>query len=766
MPTKDQVKQFYDLFRGNPLAHYVRHEDGQYVAVERGITEQDVEYHLHGEQPSLLSIPIDASGLSHFGVIDVDRHGDEASPLDHAALARQVTEMNLPLVVFRSRGGKGCWLLLFVKEENGAPAGDVRAVLTQFSQQLGFSEHVDIFPRQTALGDTQKGNGVNLGYFGKERPAFGADGAELTLEQFLEFAQERAAYVSVLVQRVQAEKVAQAKPDDGAPLPANVIRDLHQKNIDTLKSSAPGNRNNTLNVAVFFAARAFAANILERTEKELKEDLTTAGLASGMQRAEIESTLRSAWSKGAKQPLAVLDTEKERADALARLRIEAESKSTTRGVEDVLRDCARLDAIEYEPLRVGLAKALLIRPKVLDDEVRKRRPKVEESEGLRGSAPSFSDREPWPEPVDPAAMLDEIRDTLCRFIYFHRKGDAETVALWTVLTHARDRFHVAPYLRVSSPIEGCGKSTLLRLVTNLAYRPVEGSNITSAVVFRIVDLYHPTLVIDELDTFLEGDPQFIGILNSGHERDLGFVYRCVGDDQEVRKFSTFGPKIYGMIGTPKGPFASRSIPILLIRKSPEEKIEDFNKDEPETARQLDRLHRQIARWVKDREEHFQTSKIDAAGLSNRSRDNWLPLLTIAELAGGRWPNEARFASGLGDPTARDSDEKILLRDLRNIFYSKKATWIPSRELVSDLKSQTHSPWATFGKRADGINEHQLGVLLKGFGVEHSRRRQKNLDGMNGEASLTWGYDLQQFKELFGRLLSEDQPDTVEVARTI
>lgn len=189
MASDEQAKRFYELFKGNPTAHYTRPLDGPPSAVRRGIGLGDVHRHLNGRPPSLLSVPTDVTGTSHFGCIDLDAHGD-APPIDHAALARQVTALDLPLVVCRSTRGRGAWLFLFVKEPEGFFSADVRQHLEYCAARLSISG-AEVFPKQDFVRVGGVGSGVNLPYFGARRHAFGADGEELTLDQFLDFAEER-----------------------------------------------------------------------------------------------------------------------------------------------------------------------------------------------------------------------------------------------------------------------------------------------------------------------------------------------------------------------------------------------------------------------------------------------------------------------------------------------------------------------------------------------------------------------------------------------
>jgi hypothetical protein len=50
---------------------------------------------------------------------------------------------------------------------------------------------VELFPKNEKLKPGQKGSGINLGYFGNERIAYGKDGEELDLAGFLALAAER-----------------------------------------------------------------------------------------------------------------------------------------------------------------------------------------------------------------------------------------------------------------------------------------------------------------------------------------------------------------------------------------------------------------------------------------------------------------------------------------------------------------------------------------------------------------------------------------------
>ena len=65
----------------------------------------------------------------------------------------------------------------------------------------------------------------------------------------------------------------------------------------------------------------------------------------------------------------------------------------------------------------------------------------------------------------------------------------------------------------------------MEVIMGLVQRPLPAANISSAAVFRSIESWKPTLLIDKADTFLKGNDDITGIINSGHNRSLAFVIR-------------------------------------------------------------------------------------------------------------------------------------------------------------------------------------------------------------------------------------------------
>ena len=117
------------------------------------------------------------------------------------------------------------------------------------------------------------------------------------------------------------------------------------------------------------------------------------------------------------------------------------------------------------------------------------------------------------------------------------KWGPEVLALWVVHTYAYDLRGVSTYVGVESPVKRCGKTTLLSVLSELVSRPVVAANISSSAFFRVIEEARPTLLIDEADTWLQGNEMLRGILNSGYTRKTAFVVRVA---QWARKANAGG----------------------------------------------------------------------------------------------------------------------------------------------------------------------------------------------------------------------------------
>lgn len=375
---------------------------------------------------------------------------------------------------------------------------------------------------------------------------------------------------------------------------------------------------------------------------------------------------------------------------------------------------------------------------------------------LSGQAIALTDPEPWPDPVDGAELLRALVLTLARYVALPG-GGATAVALWILHTHAHDLSNVSAVLAIRSPEKRCGKTTLLHLLSALVPRPLPTANITPAALFRAVDRFEPCLLVDEADTFLTRNDELRGILNSGHARANAFVIRTVGDDYEARRFRTWCPKAMALIGSLPTTLEDRSITIRMRRKTKQEQVERLRLDR---LGELEPLRRQAARWIQDHTQHLEEADPDIPSeLGDRAQDNWRPLIAIADLAGGPWPDRARKAAKLlsaADGDDEDSAGVQLLADLRGLFEERETDRLFSADIVEALGKMEDRPWPEW-RRGQPLTATSLARLLKPFGV-----RPKTIRIGDDRAK---GYAREDLEDPLSRYLPPTSRDTRDNAIT-
>ena len=421
--------------------------------------------------------------------------------------------------------------------------------------------------------------------------------------------------------------------------------------------------------------------------------------------------------------------------------------------ESAIHKLAMLSPVEYDKQRSAEAKRLGIRTTTLDAEVAKMRP-AEAISGLQGSAVDLADVEPWPEPVDGAELLNAVAQTFERYLALP-DGAADGLTLWAVHAHIFEAFVCTPRLNISSPEKGCGKTTLLDVLTLLVPRPIKTENLTTAVLFRLIEAHRPTVLADECDAWLHDNEELRGLLNAGH-RSGAMAYRCEGDNNTVRGFHVFAPAVLAGIGALPGTLHDRSIVIRLERAKPGELKERFDSRRTQLEHEL---RRKLARWTADNAARLETcDPTIPKSAANRLADNWRPLFAVAEIAGGDWPQRAAVAFAKLTAKADMDAEGIgtmLLADIRDIFERTEADPFPSADLATALAEIEYRPWPEYS-HGKPITTAKLSRMLKRFQIVSGTKR-------NG-ADTFKGYDRHSFNDAFARYLnSRDRVTTSQPA---
>jgi hypothetical protein len=458
--------------------------------------------------------------------------------------------------------------------------------------------------------------------------------------------------------------------------------------------------------------------------------------------------------------------------------------------------------------------------------------------------------EPWHEPVDGAALLDELATVVRRFVVLP-KNAPEALALWCVHTYAFRLRDVSTYLGIESPEKRCGKTTLLTVLSELVNRPVVASNISSPAFFRVIEETRPTLLIDEADTFLQGNDELRGILNSGYSRKTAYVVRVaeraagermgrsvrLGERETVRgpqemtnsecrrtvgkneqqasslrlspplaeeredlisertgrsvrhgeretvrgpqemtnsewrmtnesnegtllrrgyggrggsrlmRFSCWCPKVVAAIGRLPETLADRCIVIRMQRKTAHEECERLRYLESED------LRRKCARFVRDHASEIGKARPVLPGILNdRAGDIWEPLLALADLAGGEWPQKARQAAeGLTSVAQESSPIGSLLWDILLMFVKSERERLFSRWMVGWLNEMPDRPWGEM-RKGKAVDERWLAQQLRPYGIKSKT--------MWIEEEAAKGYENEDFTEVYRRYIPRSEYDAM------
>ncbi len=363
----------------------------------------------------------------------------------------------------------------------------------------------------------------------------------------------------------------------------------------------------------------------------------------------------------------------------------------------------------------------------------------------------FPEVRPHEAEVDGAALLDEMRTELCRLLVLPPHADA-VIPVYCALSYVVDRFDVAPRLILRSPLPRCGKSRTLKAMEGACYRPLKAEGLTGPVLFRLMAACHPTYLLDECDSWFapkNGDDSIRGIVNSGFEKP-GYVFRCVGDNHEPTPFPCFGLAVLASIGKLPATVEDRGIVLPMRRRAPHEHIDRCSMSR--VRGRMAAFAGRLLRWTQDHAARFVEGSAEIPeGLDDRALDVWEPLIRIAAVAGGHWPQTianaaVALAAGRDADDAAEGDHKVrLLADLKVLFDEVPGTeWMSSKDLVARLNQLPDTPWQNWND-GKGIDAQSLAKVLRQFEVRSRDRRFA--DGYRGK-----GYRRKHLEQVWGSYL--------------
>lgn len=386
------------------------------------------------------------------------------------------------------------------------------------------------------------------------------------------------------------------------------------------------------------------------------------------------------------------------------------------------------------------------------------------------SAPTMPD----PQTINGVALLEELHRLLTRYVVFPTPQAADAVTLYVAATHAQPAWEHATRLVLKSPLKRCGKSRLEEVIAETCYRPLRTANCSTAALVRSIGNDDPpTILLDEADTIFGGRKSakdgvaedLRGFINAGHSRGAPYL-RWDMTARQLEECPTFGMAVLAGIGDLPDTIEDRAVVVSMRRRGNGEKVAPFRR---RCIPALHALRDDLHDWVRGHVDILGAAE-PAMPVEDRAADVWEPLVVVAALAGGAWPDRAHRACLVltreSDSDA-DSASERLLADLFEVwgdeYRGKDAEHLFTETILERLHRLDEAPWADwYGKPLSGRG---LANMLKPYGVKSRTVRE----GSGRAAPTARGYARADLTDPWDRYVPDlsgvsDTPDTPPHAR--
>jgi hypothetical protein len=345
-----------------------------------------------------------------------------------------------------------------------------------------------------------------------------------------------------------------------------------------------------------------------------------------------------------------------------------------------------------------------------------------------------------------ADIFDLIEAKFSEFCAFPTEHALTAAVLWTAHCWFLDVLSTTPRLLFVSPEAGSGKSNALKVMKCLTPFAVRSENATPAWVYRemekrrLLNGRRATIMLDELDcVFKPGkdNAEFRKIIDAGAYLG-GTVDRAMAKD--TVRYDVFGPLALAgkmLAGDVPDTIRTRCITIQMQRSAKGQAPKRWY--ERSSPAEVTPLFVPLRRWS---EFVHWTAKEYRPPLPeeiwSRDADCWEPLLMVADMAGGRWPDRARAAAvagvtGVTGVNAEPSEGIELLWEIHAIFEERKVDKIFTSDLLDELRATGLFRWTN---KEPIPAAKRLAQILSGYGVVRDpdqRIGRRNLKGYDRES---------------------------------
>jgi len=171
--------------------------------------------------------------------------------------------------------------------------------------------------------------------------------------------------------------------------------------------------------------------------------------------------------------------------------------------------------------------------------------------------------------LDTAQLVTEIDGFIKSYLEMPLDSDYLVLALWVFHTYLIEKFNTTPILYFYG-VKETGKSRAGEVLSELAFRTQRLTSLTEATLFRSVELFKPTLIIDEIRLWGRGGNQGLAdLMKTTYKRGLKVsrVNMNKNGEDQIEHFDTFTPLVICTTESIPDIIESRCIPFTMQKNS-------------------------------------------------------------------------------------------------------------------------------------------------------------------------------------------------------
>ncbi len=353
---------------------------------------------------------------------------------------------------------------------------------------------------------------------------------------------------------------------------------------------------------------------------------------------------------------------------------------------------------------------------------------------------------PWVGPLDAGAIFARARAVLARHLA-EPSTTLDALVLWSlqawcVRSGRRAPFDVSPRLVLAANDARADHARALRLLGWLTPTPLIVSRTVAAHLVHALEAERPTLLIDDVAGGMLYRRDMRTLIAAGAARD-GLFLGAPTKRNPTGRAACFAPAAIATTSVLPDDVRVRAI-VVPMAPAPLGRARPPLGVVPDEILELRGQMQAFAAQTT-----IELSAADALmprPFGTAARENWAPLIAIAQAIGARCASRAVAAAEalqLGEPAP--ASNLALLADIRALAPPGERAGVTTVQLIERLTADAERPWASI-RRGRKLDARELAERLRAFGIRPATLRL-------AEDNFARGYRAADLSDAFDRYLT-------------